>query len=257
MVLKDMTGSVFGALTVINREKNLADGTATWRCVCKCGEIRKISGTSLRAGRHKSCGCMSPRFTSAAVTTHGMSKSRIYKIWQGMLGRCSTAATGKLKKLYYDKGIRVCNRWQIFENFLEDMGEPLLHQSIDRIDGSKGYEKSNCRWADKKMQANNTSSNLVIFLDGVSMTASEWADKTGIKANTIVYRIRRGWSPERALSKNPGNVRVEQKLKRTRNCMVCGTEFIPRTMQLKIGGGKFCSQKCNGISRKSIKPLSV
>lgn len=250
MALKNMTGSVFGALTVTERESNLPDGTAVWKCVCECGEVRIIPGNSLRAGRNKSCGCLSPRFTSESTKKHGMSLSRVYKIWRGMIARCSETSAGKTKKLYYDKGIRVCKRWMAFENFLEDMGIPEKHQSIDRKDGEKGYEPENCRWANAKTQANNTSTNLIITLNGVSLTASEWSDKTGIKANTIVYRIRRGWMPERALSKTPGNVRVERKIKRTKNCELCGAEFIPRTTQLKAGTGRFCSQKCNGLSRK-------
>lgn len=250
MALKDMTGSVFGALTVTERERNLPDGTAVWRCVCECGEIRVIPGNSLRAGRNKSCGCLSPKFTSERTKKHGMSLSRVYGIWRGMIARCSDASVGKTRKLYHDKGIRVCERWMKFENFLEDMGVPEKHQSIDRKDGSKGYEQKNCRWADSKIQANNTSANLIITLNGVCLTASEWSDRTGIKANTIVYRIRRGWSPDRALEKNPTNVRTKRKEERTRSCEVCGTEFCPRLAQIKAGGGKFCSQKCNGESRK-------
>jgi len=49
MILKDITGSVFGALTVLNREPNKKDGSAVWQCVCRCGEIRVIAGTGLKA----------------------------------------------------------------------------------------------------------------------------------------------------------------------------------------------------------------
>jgi hypothetical protein len=150
MALKDMTGSVFGALTVTGRESNLSDGTAVWRCVCECGEVRVIPGNSLRAGRNKSCGCLSPRFTSERTKKHGMSLSRVYGIWQGMIARCSDASVGKTRRLYYGKGIRVCERWMKFENFLEDMGTPEKHQSIDRKDGDKDYEPGNCQWADSK-----------------------------------------------------------------------------------------------------------
>lgn len=251
MALKDMTGSVFGALTVISREKNLPDGTAVWFCKCKCGESRAIPGTSLRAGRQKSCGCLSPRFTSEKLLTHGMSRERIYRIWQGMHKRCSDKSKGKERRNYYEKGIRVCERWSDFENFLADMGIPLPRQSIDRKDGSKGYEKENCRWADSKTQANNTSANLIISLNGISKTASQWSDVTGIKANTIVYRVRRGWSPERTLEKNPVNVRTKKMMERSKDCEMCGATFIPRTTQIKAGVGRFCSQKCNGESRKN------
>lgn len=251
MTLKDITGSVFGALTVLNREPNKKDGSAVWQCVCRCGEIRVIAGTGLRAGRHKSCGCQSPRFTSEKTKTHGMSKTRIYSIWGGMIERCSDNAKGNFRRLYYDKGIRVCERWHKFENFLLDMGEPEPWQSIDRIDGTKGYEKNNCRWASSKVQANNTSQNLLITLDGITQTASLWADQTGIKANTIVYRIRRKWSPERALEKTPMHIGKVKALERLKNCLVCQTEFVPRIGQLKQGHGKYCSQKCNAAARNA------
>jgi hypothetical protein len=252
MTLKEMTGSVFGALTVLNREPNAKDGTAVWRCVCQCGEIRVITGTGLRAGRHKSCGCQSPRFTSERTTTHGLSKTRVYTIWQGMIERCSERAKGKTRRLYYDKGIRVCDHWQNFENFFQDMGQPEPWQSIDRIDGSKGYEKSNCRWASRKTQANNTSQNLKITLNGITKTASEWADETGIKANTIVYRIRRKWPPERALQKNPMHIGKARALKRMKKCLVCDVQFIPRPAQLRQGHGKYCSQQCNADARNAL-----
>lgn len=246
-----MTGSTFGALTVLNREPNKHDGTAVWRCVCQCGEIRIVAGTGLRAGRHKSCGCQSPRFTSANMTTHGMSKSRVYTIWVGMIERCSDNAKGKTRRLYYDKGIRVCSQWLKFENFLHDMGEPEAWQTIDRIDGSKGYEKSNCRWATRKTQANNTSQNLLITLNGITQTASQWSDQTGIKANTIVYRIRRKWPPERALQKTPLHIGKVKARERIKKCLVCQTEFIPRPGQLRAGHGKYCSQKCNAHARNA------
>jgi len=250
MALKDMTGSVFGALTVIHREKNLPDGTATWRCVCQCGNTRVIAGTKLRAGRNKSCGCLLSQLISESLKTHGKSKDRIYNIWLGMIFRCSPSNKTNSKKTYYDKGINVCDRWMTFENFLEDMGIPEPHQSIDRKDNNKGYNKENCRWADWKTQANNKSTNLIINLHGISKTASEWSDETGIKANTIVYRIRRGWSVERALEKNPVHIGTQQKLLRSQSCEICKKIFIPRRNQVIKGRGRFCSQKCHGSFRK-------
>ena len=244
-----MTGNVFGFLTVLSRAQNASDGSARWNCACICGSERTIHGTGLRAGRHKSCGCKSPKFQPAQFKTHGMSRTRVYQIWRGMIARCSDAAKGKSKRLYYDKGIRVCSRWLNFENFLSDMGVPEFGASIDRKDGSKDYCPENCRWSSSKEQANNTSSNLFITAQGKTLTASQWSDITGIKANTIVYRMRRGWPPERAINRNPGNIRQERKLERERSCEVCKSVFIPRTSQTRKGLGIYCSQKCNAASR--------
>lgn len=199
MALKNILGYRFGKLLVVDRAESLPDKTAVWKCVCDCGQERLIAGTGLRAGRHKSCGCSSPKFTKDRTTTHGRSKTRTYLIWLHMKARCSAKAKGKLKKLYFDKGIRVCERWKDFLVFLSDMGEAPPKHSIERIDGNKNYEPSNCKWATSIEQANNTSRNSVISYLGKSLTISMWARELGIKPNTLLYRLRRGIPLERAL----------------------------------------------------------
>ncbi len=249
MPLKDMTGLRFGKLLVVKREPNKADGTARWFCVCDCGQTRVIAGTGLRAGRHKSCGCSSPRFTPKKTQTHGLSKSRTYRIWTGMLARCSSAAQGKSRRNYYEKGVRVCERWLEFENFLADMGEVDGVLTLERIDSDGNYEPSNCIWADRKVQANNTSQNHKLTVNGLTKNISQWAEETGIKANTIIYRLRRGVSPEQSINPNYQHKSITEKRTRARPCLVCSKEFIPRTGQLRAGHGKYCSQACNGAAR--------
>lgn len=199
MAFKNLLGTRFGKLLVTERLKNKKDGTAIWKCVCDCGQIRTIAGTSLRAGRHKSCGCSSPLFSKERLTTHGLSRTRTYRIWAGMKQRCSDVAHGKSKRLYFDKGIRVCEKWQSFDGFFEDMGEAPQGCSIDRIDGNKGYELSNCKWSTPQEQGNNTSSNRLIEHQGKIQTVAQWAQDIGIKPNTLLYRIRRGWGVAAAL----------------------------------------------------------
>lgn len=211
MRYKEMLGTRFGKLLVTERAGNLKDGTATWVCVCDCGQKRTIAGTKLRAGKHKSCGCSSPRFTSESRSTHGMSRTRIYQIWSGMNKRCSQNAYGKLKRLYFEKGITVCDRWKSFTNFLQDMGMPPIGSSIERIDGSKNYEPSNCRWATSQEQANNTTRNHFIEHEGKKQTISQWARELGIKPNTLMYRIKRGLPIHKALQTQVLNVAVKQR----------------------------------------------
>lgn len=173
---------------------------AVWKCICDCGNETLAVGAYLRKGRIKSCGCgnKATQFTKEKTTKHGMSRTRTYSIWRGMIFRTSK----RLSKshLYFDKGVKVCQRWQSFENFIADMGEAPAGMSIDRINGDKDYEPSNCRWATSVEQANNTSRNKVIAAYGKEMTVAMWAREINVKPNTIVYRLRRGWSAERAVS---------------------------------------------------------
>ena len=101
---------------------------------------------------------------------------------------------------YGGRGIRVCDRWEDFASFFEDMGERPEGMTIDRIDVNGHYEPGNCRWADDITQANNKRSNVRITRDGVSKTLQEWADATGIKRETIRWRLRQGWPIDRVFS---------------------------------------------------------
>src|SRR5215467_7319925 len=80
---------------------------------------------------------------------HGMMRSPTWQSWKAMIVRCHYDTTDRKYKYYGAKAIGVCNRWRSFSNFLEDMGERPIGKSIDRIDGKKGYEPGNCRWASK------------------------------------------------------------------------------------------------------------
>lgn len=246
MAAINMLGMRFEKLLVIDRTESKKDGTAVWICRCDCGETRHIPGTKLRAGRAKSCGCASPRFTTERTQTHGMSGSRTYRIWAGMRARCSESASGKSRRLYFDKGIRVCKRWEEFECFLTDMGVAPPGASIDRIDGRGHYERKNCRWATPKQQANNVSLNALVTFSGETMTVSMWADRVGVKPNTLLYRLRRGAPVERALQPRIGHLGNIRAKERVRACAVCGSDFIPRPAQIKSGGGLYCSRACFG-----------
>ena len=249
----DISGERFGKLRVLDRADSAADGTLRWRCICDCGQERTIHGTALRAGRHKSCGCSSPRFKPGQGSSHGASRSNLYAIWRGMLTRCSPKCSPRSIGRYYGRGIRVCSRWLTFENFRADMGErPSPEHSIDRIDGNGNYEPGNCRWATKAEQANNSSWNHVVHCRGKAQTVSQWAAEIGVKPNTLIYRLRRGISPDEALQKTYVQARSAAKAARTRPCQQCGGAFLPRTGQLRAGRGRFCSQSCNAASRRKV-----
>lgn len=128
---------------------------------------------------------------------HGMSGTRIHRIWSGMLYRCRSG-----RGIYGRRGIAVCDRWHTFENFYADMGRPPSRfHSIDRIDNDGDYEPNNCRWATRTQQARNTSMNTILEHDGREMTIAGWSEETSIKASTICVRIYKlGWTISRALT---------------------------------------------------------
>lgn len=142
-----------------------------------------------------------------------MSKSKLYSTWQSMMVRCYNQK-GVSYPLYGGRGIKVCKRWHKFENFYKDMGnKPGPKYSIDRIDNSKGYNKKNCRWATQKEQCNNTRKNVTFNYNGKTQNMGEWASELGISKVTIHYRLKSGWSVEKALSTAPRGKRTMLKNK--------------------------------------------
>ncbi|MDD5510926.1 MAG: hypothetical protein PHI12_08950 [Dehalococcoidales bacterium] len=101
---------------------------------------------------------------------------------------------------YGGRGIRVCERWNSFDNFYNDMGpSPGLHYSVDRIDNNGNYDPCNCRWATRKQQGRNKGNNVVLCIDGVGKTLSEWVEYTGENYWKIRSRIKYGWTHKDAV----------------------------------------------------------
>lgn len=108
----------------------------------------------LRTGHTTSCGCEQKVRTSAALTTHGASAARspTYRTWKEMRNRCRNPAATQWR-WYGGRGVKVCARWETFENFLADMGPRPQGASIDRVNPDGDYTPDNCRWATAKQQA--------------------------------------------------------------------------------------------------------
>lgn len=161
---------------------------------CFCGATFESYKYNVFSGHTKSCGCLG-RLRSENASF----KNPAYRVWQQMRSRCSNPrATGFDK--YGGRGIAVCVEWGSFERFLADMGpRPSRDHTLDRIDNNEGYSKENCRWATRNEQANNTRRNHFIEFDGQALTVAQWAERVGVKQNTLLYRLRRGWPVNEAL----------------------------------------------------------
>lgn len=163
------------------------------------------SGFTLRNGQAKSCGCLTTEQLKERGTTHKRSRTPEYVAWAGMLQRCNNPKNVKYHR-YGGRGIKVCDEWYAFENFIADMGErPTSKHTIERIDGNKGYMPSNCKWATKREQNHNKSDNHFLVYHGKRMTLTQAVDLSGTKISrgTVAGRLKRGWTPEQAIDTPP------------------------------------------------------
>lgn len=127
-------------------------------------------------------------------------KTREQVAWFNMNSRCHNPNTPGFHN-YGGRGIKVCERWRkSFPAFIADMGlRPSERHTLDRINNDGDYEPGNCRWATRKTQMRNASTNRIVELDGKQVTLAEAVETRGLKYNTILYRILRGKSAQEAI----------------------------------------------------------
>ncbi len=170
-----------------------------WLAVCDCGEDRRVQISNLTSGASLSCGCSKREGLRSRFP-------REWGIWKCMRYRCHNSGSAGYR-LYGARGIHVCIRWRYsFASFLDDMGpRPDKSMSIDRIDNSKGYRPSNCRWATWLEQASNRRTNVMVTAFGETKTMIGWSrdSRCRVFKTTLRQRLRSGMSPEMAITKHP------------------------------------------------------
>lgn len=201
----DMSGEQYGMLTVLSRADDLSKGYPKhpkWFCLCQCGKISTVSASNLVVGRTKSCGCMQRDVPRKLMTTHGMSKTRTYRIWSGMVTRCYNPKSTKFKD-YGGRGILMCDPWRDFAQFYADMGDCPDGYSIERIKNDKGYSPENCKWATDVEQKNNKRSVTLYNVNGTPMNVSELAVFYAMPRRMLAKRLQRGWTIHQSLEFHP------------------------------------------------------
>lgn len=179
----DISGNIYGRLLVLHRMSkryNKLNGYNNrvvnfYVCRCDCGSIIKVTKNHLTTGHTKSCGCYAKDRTKEVRTSHGLSTHPLYVVWKDMLLRCYDPRH-KSYELYSSNNRTVCEEWiediKIFYEWSISNGWAKGLQ-LDRIDNSKGYSPSNCRFVTPQENVNNRSSG------GNSKTGYEgvWFDK--------------------------------------------------------------------------------
>jgi hypothetical protein len=133
-------------------------------------------------------------------TTHGMTGTAEHNIWHKMKSRCFNVKD-KQFSFYGGRGIKPCERWMKFENFLADMGpRPSAQHSIDRKDNDGPYSPENCRWATPQEQNRNNRNNNLLTWRGETLSIVEWSERTGLPATALYKRFQMGWDVERMLT---------------------------------------------------------
>lgn len=155
----EIAGQTFGRLTAIKPTgRKGTSGQIYWLFQCDCGNKTEITALDVKRKHIQSCGCL----VQIRNVTHGMANTSTYHRWVNMLGRCRNPKNTSYK-YYGGRGIRVCERWQKFENFYEDMGEAPNNLTIERINNDGNYEPTNCKWGTYAEQSrNNRNAKLTV-----------------------------------------------------------------------------------------------
>lgn len=189
-------GQKFGRLTAVAPTGQSQSGMKTWICVCDCGQQATVIGNNLSKGNTKSCGCLSRDKSAGRMAAlnlkHGATKTRLFKIWTGIVDR-TTNPNHDAYERYGGRGIVLSEGWRDFAVFAAAVGEPpSAKHSIDRIDNEKGYEPGNVRWVLAQQQAENRRTNRFVSVRGDTLTFAAAARRLGVSKSTITRRVDAG-----------------------------------------------------------------
>lgn len=198
----DLTGVRFGSLTA-EKVTRVSGEKPVWLCACDCGGSATATNSELNRGRKKGCPVCTKNNARAGLGVKGSAcvnykhggasrgeNTKEYKTWASMRRRCELPSQRSYKH-YGGRGITVCPEWtHDFEAFVRCVGmAPSEKHTLDRIDPNGNYEPGNVRWATMAEQSVNRTNNDYIEYRGERLALSQWADRFGIKYQTLWARI--------------------------------------------------------------------
>ena len=205
---EDLTGKRFGKLTVIKRIEDTFDKAGrkyiTWECQCDCGNITHTTTNNLH-GKTTSCGCYLKEIAGQQTLKHGLRKSRLYTIYNGMKQRCNNPNIAEYKN-YGGRGIKVCEEWNAPDGLdtfakwaLSNGYQPNL--TIERKNVNGNYEPSNCTWIPRSEHGKNTTKNVRIEYEGKVYILTDLAKVLGIDRRTLGRELKKNKSLDEIIAR--------------------------------------------------------
>lgn len=197
---EDIKGRKFGKLTAVEFIKETKDGFF-WAFKCDCGNTFNLYDTMIKIGIVKDCGCSDIRKDRKWNMKNRDGSNPLYKKWISMKDRCLNENC-TIYQRYGGAGITICDEWvNDFDRFRKWAIKNGWEngKTIDRINNKKGYSPQNCRWATKKQQERNKTSNVYVEYNGEKKLLIEWCEIFGLKYFKTYRRIKIfGWDAEKA-----------------------------------------------------------
>ena len=179
-----------------------------------------------------------------APIKHGMYGTKEYKVWSAMEQRCNNPKNQNYER-YGGRGIAICDEWEEFINFYNDMGD-ANGLTLDREDNDLGYNKDNCRWVTRKEQSNNIHTNVTITYNNETKTVGEWSDVTGINIDVLRWRVNHNWSPDKIIETAIGTPKTQSKFTKAVVQYSLNKDFIAEHKSITE------ARKATGVSNTSI-----
>lgn len=203
-------GDTFERWTVIGErfpQTRSIDGSDEWfvPCRCVCGYARAVRIAQLLNGHSMSCGCKKGE-SNVLHGEAGRARTHLYRVWYAMKARCSNPRNQGYA-LYGGRGISVCDEWNafiIFRDWATSHGySPDLE--LDRINTNGNYSPDNCRWVTPQANKRNTRANHFVTAFGETKCIADWIldSRCAMSFGGLTDRIRKGWSPEKAITTPP------------------------------------------------------